>query len=76
MSNKPLSAGSTPDFRCPVCRARQELSETCRRCQADLTLAVKIRQRLWYLQTLPPTRATQAEIAAICPSESAGVPQP
>ena len=36
-------------FRCPVCRARQTLSETCRRCQADLRLVVGARRRLNYL---------------------------
>jgi hypothetical protein len=25
-------------FRCPTCRAAQELSETCRRCKCDLRL--------------------------------------
>jgi hypothetical protein len=75
MSSNRSLAGAAAEFRCPVCRARQELSETCRRCQADLTLAVKIRQRLWYLQALPPSPGVQAEIAAICPSESSGGPQ-
>lgn len=37
---------SEPQFRCPVCRASQTLSETCRRCQADLTLVVRARRRI------------------------------
>ncbi len=38
------------DFRCPVCRAAQTLRETCRRCQADLSLVVRARRRLAYLR--------------------------
>jgi hypothetical protein len=38
------------DFRCPVCRAAQALRETCRRCQADLSLVVRARRRLGYLR--------------------------
>ncbi|WP_010582037.1 hypothetical protein [Schlesneria paludicola] len=39
-----------PDFRCPVCRAAQTLRETCRRCQADLSLVVRAHRRLAYLK--------------------------
>jgi len=39
-----------PDFRCPVCRARQPLRETCRRCEADLRLVVRARLRMAYLK--------------------------
>jgi hypothetical protein len=28
----------TGEFLCPACNARQEISDTCRRCRADLTL--------------------------------------
>ncbi len=38
-----------PAFRCPVCRARQPLNQTCRRCQADLSLVVRSHRRLNYL---------------------------
>lgn len=38
-----------PSFRCPVCRALQSLQETCRRCQADLRLVMRARQRLEYV---------------------------
>jgi hypothetical protein len=38
------------DFRCPVCRAAQPLRQTCRRCQADLSLVVRARRRLAYLR--------------------------
>ena len=37
------------EFRCPVCRARQTLQLECRRCQADLSLVVKARQRAEHL---------------------------
>jgi len=39
------------DFRCPVCRARQPLRETCRRCEADLHLVVRAHRRLVYLKS-------------------------
>jgi hypothetical protein len=39
MSNK-------PDFRCPVCRAKQPLQDNCRRCKADLRLVVRARRRV------------------------------
>jgi hypothetical protein len=39
-----------PPFRCPVCRATQPLSETCRRCQADLRLVMRARLRLAYVK--------------------------
>ncbi len=38
------------EFRCPVCRAAQTLRETCRRCQADLSLVVRARRRLDYVK--------------------------
>lgn len=38
-----------PDFRCPVCRAKQPLQETCRRCKADLSLVVRVHRRVEYL---------------------------
>jgi hypothetical protein len=41
-----------PPFRCPVCRASQALSETCRRCRADLRLVVRARRRLEYVLRL------------------------
>lgn len=52
----------SPEFCCPVCRARQQLSPKCRRCQADLTLVVKARLRLAYLRSLPFSAETQAKI--------------
>lgn len=39
----------TSDFRCPVCRARQPLQQQCRRCRADLSLVVAVRERINYL---------------------------
>ena len=39
-----------PDFRCPVCRAAQSLRDTCRRCQADLSLVTRAHRRLLYLK--------------------------
>jgi hypothetical protein len=38
------------EFRCPVCRAAQPLQETCRRCQADLRLVVRVQRRLAYVE--------------------------
>lgn len=35
-----------PAFRCPVCRASQVLSDTCRRCRADLNLVARAYRRL------------------------------
>jgi len=40
---------SNPDFRCPVCRAKQPLQTTCRRCKADLHLVAVARRRVEYL---------------------------
>ncbi|MEZ6128779.1 MAG: hypothetical protein R3C59_08865 [Planctomycetaceae bacterium] len=37
------------EFRCPVCRAKQELQPECRRCHADLTLVVRAHRRAEYL---------------------------
>lgn len=39
-----------PLFRCPVCRASQILSDTCRRCRADLNLVVRVYRRLAYVK--------------------------
>ena len=39
-----------PAFRCPVCRARQTLRETCRRCQADLRLLACAHRRVDYVR--------------------------
>jgi hypothetical protein len=33
-----MDAPFEDSFRCPTCRAAQELSETCRRCKCDLRL--------------------------------------
>jgi hypothetical protein len=42
-----------PSFRCPVCRASQDLRDVCRRCQADLSLVVRAHRRLaWLRQSL------------------------
>lgn len=41
---------SDPAFHCPVCRAKQALAETCRRCKADLRLVVRARRRVDYLR--------------------------
>jgi hypothetical protein len=40
---------SDPLFRCPVCRARQTLADTCRRCEADLRLVARAHRRIAYL---------------------------
>jgi len=37
------------DFRCPVCRARQPLQNSCRRCSADLSLVVTVRNRIGFV---------------------------
>lgn len=37
---------SDPTLACPVCRARQPLQASCRRCEADLQLYVKALQSL------------------------------
>lgn len=37
------------DFKCPVCRKRQDLQTTCARCQADLSLVVAARRRIEFL---------------------------
>jgi len=69
----PNALGSAPvtiDFCCPVCRAKQELNASCRRCAADLTLVVKARQRLAYLHSLPLTPDVRVEIASLSPSIS------
>lgn len=44
-------SAETP-FRCPVCRASQTLGETCRRCQADLRLVLRVHRRLAHVQRL------------------------
>ena len=41
-------SSDTP-FQCPVCRAKQALTATCRRCRADLSLVVKVQGRIAYL---------------------------
>ena len=41
------ASGPEPDdFACPVCGARQALSDTCRRCRADLTLVMGLYSEL------------------------------
>jgi hypothetical protein len=34
-----MSIAEEAAFRCPTCRAAQELTDTCRRCKCDLRLA-------------------------------------
>lgn len=46
------SMSNEPPFRCPVCRATQALSATCRRCRADLGLVARARERLRYVLRL------------------------
>lgn len=65
MSN---SRDSTTPFRCPVCRARQELSRECRRCKADLELVYRIRKRLEFVQSLPASGVRTAELHLLDPS--------
>jgi hypothetical protein len=43
MSNEPV-------FQCPVCRAKQTLAGSCRRCKADLRLVMRAYRRLEYLR--------------------------
>lgn len=33
-----MSISENAPFRCPTCRAAQELTDTCRRCKCDLSL--------------------------------------
>ena len=40
------SGRDVDDFACPVCGARQALSEDCRRCRADLSLVVGVYSEL------------------------------
>ena len=40
------SGRDVDEFACPVCGARQALSETCRRCRADLSLLVGVYSEL------------------------------
>jgi hypothetical protein len=47
MSN---AAPLTGEMRCPTCKARQEWSDTCRRCQSDLTLLYESAQAQWQLR--------------------------
>lgn len=35
---------------CPVCRAKQTLRNTCRRCKADLSLVLRVYRRVEYLR--------------------------
>jgi len=49
---------NSPNFHCPVCRAKQTLRATCRRCGADLRLVVGTRRRIEYL--LSETEAARA----------------
>lgn len=37
------------ELRCPVCRAKQPLQQTCRRCKADNGLVLRARRRIEYL---------------------------
>lgn len=65
----PGSGGEKIEFRCPVCRAKQVLSEECRRCKADLKLVYRARKRLAYLNRQPDTPANLAEKRLLSPSE-------
>lgn len=49
----------TDDLCCPVCRARQEWADTCRRCKTDLRLFRRVEEafRLSRLRTLANLRA-------------------
>lgn len=51
-----------PTFRCPVCRASQTLRETCRRCQADLSLIVRARRRMEYVERMKAKLLAQGEL--------------
>jgi hypothetical protein len=44
------------EVRCPTCRARQEWSDTCRRCQCDLSL-------LWTVELACRRRRRRALLA-------------
>ncbi len=72
MSSEPLDAPPNHEFACPVCRARQLPSPKCRRCQADLALVIKARQRLWYLRSLPNSPEVQSEIAELVGNRDPG----
>lgn len=71
-----------PSFRCPVCRATQTLRETCRRCQADLSLVVRAHRRLAHLITQRETalasgaaeeaKAIEAELRWLAPRPLTG----
>jgi len=57
-------------FHCPVCRAKQTLRATCRRCNADLRLVASACRRIEYLLTEMETaqasgnRQREASLAA------------
>ena len=50
-------------FRCPVCRASQTLQQTCRRCQADLSLVVRVHRRLEYVKRRQAEFLAQGDLA-------------
>lgn len=55
-------------FRCPTCRAVQELSETCRRCKCDLRLVQEALRayRSHRANCLAALRAGDAMTALVC----------
>jgi len=55
-----------PEFRCPACRARQPRQNQCRRCGADLSLLVRIHNRIDYLLA-DPSDTHQRELAVLDP---------
>jgi hypothetical protein len=69
-----------PAFQCPVCRAKQTLRDTCRRCKADLSLVARAYRRLEYLLRLQAEArgnadqermdAVSAELQWIAPKKS------
>lgn len=59
------SAAQEAVFRCPTCRAAQELTDTCRRCKCDLrlvreTLRLYEEQRARCLSALRSGKAVEA----------------
>ena len=67
MATAPLEGTIEESLRCPTCKAKQEWSDTCRRCKCDLSLLHGVararresrRRCLWCLRTGQLSKALQ-----------------